>query len=289
MGEEAIMLDEAMDIDNNVFPVPADGNTSAATSQNPLPAHRNLSNPNEKRRSHGSLKIHPGAGVQKASSNAKIIRHNSSFREQKQKMIRRTLRLQRIQRAIADGSYQIRSSDPQGEGSSTANKHQGAMEQIQRLDQNLVTAALFEPVPGMTFDPTAPWAFNNQTDMKDLMQSLEAFQMHIARKGQVVLSHRSGPLLRGFARDVLATVLVQQARPGSQIGVVDFWTQVALNYEHSKKVKWLTTRVMQSLRPTNARASFRTYAKMVLEALDAPGKHPQVDQVRHVLPILFSG
>lgn len=278
------MLDEAMDIDNNVFPVPSDGSTSAATSQNPLPAQRNLSNPNEKRRNHGSLKIHPGAGVQKALSNAKIIRHNSSFREQKQKMIRRTLRMQRIQRAIADGSYQIRTSDPHGDGTSTASQGQGQLEQIQRLDHNLVTAALFEPVPGMTFDPNAPWAFNNQTDMKDLVQSLEAFQMHLARKGQVVMSHRAGPLLRGFARDVLATVILRQARTGSEIGVVDFWTQVALDYEQSKKVKWLAARIMQSLQPISGRLSSRACGKLVIEALEAPGKHPQVDQVRRVLP-----
>lgn len=195
--------------------------------------------------------------------------------------------MQRIQRAIADGSYQIRASDPQGDGTSSASQGQGQLEQIQRLDQTLVTAALFEPVPGMTFDPAAPWAFNNQADMQELVQSLEAFQMHLARKGQVVLSHRSGPLLRGFARDVLATVTLRQARPGSEIGAVgavDFWTQVALDYEQSKKVKWLAARIMQSLQPISGRLSSRACGKLVIEALEAPGKHPQVDQVRRVLP-----
>lgn len=286
-----MMLDQAMDIDADVPPVPSTGRTSVATSRSPLRARRNLPNENEKRGNHkvdDSLKPRPDSKIQKSSPNPNAIRHKPSYYEkQRRKMMminaQRNRKL-RIQHAIANGSFQVRSLSYEA-----AEVDQGEPLQLERLNKDLVTQALYSPVPGMAFDPTVT-SFS-EADMGDLVQALEAFQRHLARKGTVVLSDRAGPLLRSFARDVLAIVLIQPDKPGCNISVDDFWTRVTLDYQRSKKVKWLTLRTMnlfesteQDTAPKRGKASpFSAHLHMVLDALKAPGKHPILDKVRYTV------
>ncbi|KAG6362689.1 hypothetical protein INS49_007782 [Diaporthe citri] len=286
MAEDVSTLDQAMDIDADVPRVPSTGSTSVATSRSPLRARRNLPNENDKRRNNqvdDSLKPRPDAKVHKSSSNANTTRHNPSYLEkQKRKMmminVQRNRKL-RIQNAIANGTFQIR---PLGYDSVEAD--QGEPQQLERLNKDLVTQALYSPVPGMAFDPTMT-SFS-EADMGDLVQALEAFQMHLARKGTIVLSDRAGPLLRSFARDVLAIVLLQPDKPGWNISVDDFWARVALDYQQSKKLKWLTLRVMKLLEPAEEDTApkrgkgppFAARMNVVLDALKAPGKVPVLDK-----------
>lgn len=290
MAEDAMMVDQAMDIDANVPPVPSTGSTSATTSRSPLHARRNLLNTNNKRDGHqvgDSLKPRPDAKVHKSSPNSNTTRHHSSYIEkQKRKMtmisVQRNRKL-RIQNAIANGSFQVRSLsyDPVG-------VDEGELLQLERLNKELVTQALYSPVPGMAFDATMP-SFS-EADLSDLVQALEAFQRHLARKGKIVLSDKAGPLLRSFARDVLAIVLLQPDKPGYDISVDDFWNHVTLDYQQSKKLKWLTTRVTKLLESTEEDTApkrgkispFAAHANKVVDALKAPGKHPILDKVRYV-------
>jgi len=285
MADDAIMPDQAMDIDSNAPPASSNSGTPAATSRSPLRARRNLSNPNEKRGTHDGLKVHSYAKIQKSSSNTSTsLGKVYSFRQQ---LGQRAKRKQRLQRAIADGSFQFRDWVPRDVFSTTADREQGELQQVQRLDATLVTAALFEPVPGMTFDPAAPFAFNSQPDtMADLVQALEAFQVHLARKGKVVLADKAGPLLRGLARDTLAAVLLRPDRSSRTIGVDDSWECVASDYLTSKKVKWLASKVSDSfdtVMPGKGQ-SFKEYWNLVLETMETPGKHPQITEVCCVRP-----
>lgn len=281
MAEDANMLDEAMDIDADAPPAPSTSSTSAATPRSPLLARRNVPSANEKRGNHvvgDSLKPRPDSKVIKFSSTPKTVRDRPSYSEkQRRKMIMASAqrnRKLRIQQAIANGSFQLRSL-----GYEVAN--QVEPEQLERLNKDLVTQALYAPVPGMAFDPTIP-SFS-EADMGDLVQALEAYQMHLARKGKIVLSDKAGPLLRSFARDVLAIVLLQP----DKISADDFWTSVALDYEQSKKLKWLTVRVTKLLESTEEDAAqkrgkispFAAHVNMVVDALKAPGKYPILDKV----------
>lgn len=282
MAEDANMLDEAMDIDADAPPVPSTSSTSATTPRSPLLARRNVPNANEKRGTHqagDSLKPRPDSKVIKFSATPNTVRDRPSYSEkQRRKMIMASAqrnRKLRIQQAIANGSFQLRSL-----GYEVAN--QVEPEQLERLTKDLVTQALYAPVPGMAFDPTMH-SFS-EDDMSDLVQALEAYQMHLARKGKIVLSDKAGPLLRSFARDVLAIVLLQPEK----ISADDFWTSVALDYEQSKKLKWLTVRVTKLLESTEEDAApkrgkispFAAHVNMVVDALKAPGKHPILDKVR---------
>ncbi|KAK7734772.1 hypothetical protein SLS63_004192 [Diaporthe eres] len=284
MAEDAIMLDPSMDIDTDAPPAPSTRSTSAATSRRLLRPLRILVPAIEKRGNHqvdDSLKPRPDSKVQKSSSNPNAIRQKLSYDDkQRRKMIminaQRNRKL-RIQHAIANGSFQIRSL-----GYDSVEVDQG--EQLERLNKDLVTQALYSSVPGMAFDPTM--ASFSEADMGDLVQALEAFQRHLARKGSVVLSDRAGPLLRSFARDVLAVVLLQREKPGCNISVDDFWTRVALDYQQSKKLKWLTVRVTKLLESTEEdttpkrgkKSPFAAHVDMVVDALKAPGMHPVLDK-----------
>lgn len=291
MAEDAIMLDPSMDMDTDAPPVPSTPNTSAATSRRLLRPRRILLPANEKRGNHqvdDSLKPRPDSKVQKSSSNTNVIHQKLSYNDkQRRKMImtnaQRNRKL-RIQQAIANGSFQVRSLSYD-----SVETDQGEPHQLERLNMALVTQALYSPVPGMAFDPTM--ASFSEADMDDLVQALEAFQRHLARRGSVILSDRAGALLRAFARDVLAIVLLQPEKPGCNISEDDFWTRVSLDYQQSKKLKWLTVRVTKLLESTEEdtapqrgkKSPFAAHVDMVVDALKAPGNHPVLDKVCYVV------
>ncbi|KAI7785650.1 hypothetical protein LA080_006670 [Diaporthe eres] len=286
MAEDTIMLDPSMDMDTDAPPVPSNRSTSAATSRRLLRPRRILLPANEKRGNHqvdDSLKPRPDSKVQKSSSNTNAIHQKLSYNDkQRRKVIminaQRNRKL-RIQQAIANGSFQVRSLSYD-----SVETDQGEPQQLERLNKALVTQALYSPVPGMAFDPTM--ASFSEADMDDLVQALEAFQRHLARKGLVILSDRAGPLLRAFARDVLAIVLLQPEKPGCNISEDDFWTRVSLHYQQSKKLKWLTVRVTKLLESTEEdtapkwgkKSPFAAHVDMVVDALKAPGNHPVLDK-----------
>lgn len=132
--------------------------------------------------------------------------------------------------------------------------------------------------------------------MDDLVRVLEAHQMHLASKGKIVLSTEAGRLVRAFAREMMAVVLLFPEKLGCKIGADEFWTQVNLDYLRKKKIRWLTPRVMELLQSTGAnnvprrtgakrndRSSFSALADVIMHALEAPGRHPVIDKVRCVI------
>ncbi|KKY37936.1 hypothetical protein UCDDA912_g02154 [Diaporthe ampelina] len=287
MAEDIIMLNQAMDVDTGVPPVPSTGGTSSVHPRSPLCARRSIPNGNDKRGNmYDSLKLRPGSKVQKNSSHSQANRHkDSGHAEQRRKMIntQRNRKLQ-IQHAVANGTFQIRTLSDLGEGNRPTTVDQDGSQQIQRLNKDIVAQALYGPVPGMTFDPALPSL--NETDMADLVQALEAFQMHLARKGRVALTDRAGALLRAFARDVLAMVLLRPDKRGCKIAADDFWAQVAVDYTQSKKARWLTMRASRLLGSSAAATvpkwrrgkPFTAHGSVVLNALEAPGRHPVIDE-----------
>lgn len=331
MAEDAIMVDQVMDIDSNeslelpttngdLVATTNGASATTNTNQNPLNARRNISNPKDPRSNHRDThKAHPSGRIQKSyySSTPKTASHkayNISAAE-RIKTLQRGLRRQQVTNAIADGSFSIFIEvDGHGlvsrgsSGQATSNPHEvdedGDDEQehikvevlqLRRLNAGLVKAALFEPIPGMTFDATAPCAFTNGGGgalMADLVQALEAFQVHLARKDRVVLSNRAGGLLRGLARDVLCTAAMQPARPGRNLrggvawhladGEDVFWACVAESYVHRKKVKWVSGRVMSAYARGRLRGVLtssppdREYIQRVMWALDNPGSNAKI-------------
>lgn len=295
MADDAFMLDQAMDIDNDVPPVPSMGTTPAATPQSLLRTHRNRPNANEKRGHHDVLKRHRDASIQKHPSNLdnhrrKNLGHANHTRDQAN--IRRNRKL-RIQHAIASGSFLVRSLSNLAEIYGPSAVDQDQPEKLQRLNKDLITQALCTPVPGMAFDPSSLPSFT-EAEMDDLVHVLEAHQMHLASKGKIVLSSEAGRLLRAFAREMMAVMLLSPEKLGCRIGADEFWAQVNLDYLRKKKIRWLTPRVMQLLKSGEAynllrrtgskrddRASSSALADVIMRALDAPGKCPVIDQVRY--------
>lgn len=312
MADDIMMLDQAMDTDSNVSVVPPTTNSVAAmitSNRNPLHARRYISNPKDSRgRIHEALKPNSTAKIQKSyASTSKTASHqhqtyNISAAE---RIKHRGLRKEQVIRAIADGSFRVtRDTDlvsPRGDGTfnhagnatsnpgdnsiyAPAHDQRDMANQLRRLDAELVAAALFEPIPGMTFDPTAPCAFTSDLAlMADLVQALEAFQMHIARKGQVVLSHKAGGLLRGLARDVLHTMVKQRQRGGVEEEAQYYWAGVARDYVRGKKITWLAGRYLFA-DPCRTLMVGRTeslwdFVGMLLEAVECPGKHYDLVQV----------
>lgn len=297
MADDAIMLDQAMDIDNDVPPVPSTGSTPAATPQSLLRIRRNLPNAKEKRRHHDVLKRHRDANIQKYPSSIDIHHRKNlgpADHGKDSASIRRNRRL-RIQHAIASGSFVVRSLSNLAEIYGPSAVDQAEPQKLQRLNKDIVTQALCAPIPGMAFDPSSPPSFTD-AEMDDLVHVLEAHQMHLASKGKIVLSSEAGRLLRSFAREMMAVVLLCPEKLGCRIGADEFWIQVNLNYLRKKKIRWLTPRVIELLKSTGAnnlprrsgakrddRASSSALADVIMHALDAPGRRPVIDQVRRVI------
>lgn len=297
MADDAIMLVQAMDIDNDVPPVPSTGSTPAATPQSLLRIRRNLPNAKEKRRYHDVLKRHRDANIQKHPSSIGIHHRKNLGPADHGKdtaSIKRNRKL-RIQHAIASGSFLVRSLSNLGEIYGPSAMDQDEPQKLQRLNKDIVAQALCAPLPGMAFDPSSPPSFT-EAEMDDLVQVLEAHQMHLASKGKIVLSSEAGRLLRSFAREMMAVVLLCPEKLGCRIGADEFWIQVNLDYLRKKKTRWLTPRVMELLKSAGVnnlprrpgakrddRASSSALADVIMHALDAPGRRPVIDQVRCVI------
>lgn len=294
MADDAIMLDQAMDIDKDVPPVPSTGSTPAATPQSLLRTRPNLPYANEKRGNHDPLKPHRGAKIQKHPSSIdthhrKNLGHVDLGKDSIS--IRRNRKL-RIQHAIASGSFAVRSLSNLAEIYGPSAVDTDEPQKLQRLNKDLVTQALCSPLPGMAFDSSSPPSFT-EAEMDDLVRVLEAHQMHLASKGKIVLSTEAGRLLRSFAREIMAVVLLFPEKLGCKIGGDEFWTQVNLDYLRKKKIRWLTPRVMELLKLTGAnrsqrrivatredRSALSALADVIMHALDAPGRRPVIDKVR---------
>lgn len=297
MADDAFMLDQAMDIDNDVPPVPSTDTAPAFTSRSTLRARGNLAVANEKRRHQNVLKRHRDANIQKHPSiidthHRKTLGHANHTREQVN--IRRNRKL-RIQHAIASGSFVVRSLSNLAEIYGPSAVDQDEPQKLQRLNKDIVTQALCAPLPGMAFDPFSPPSFT-EAEMADLVHVLEAHQMHLASKGKIVLSSEAGRLLRAFAREMMAVLLLSPEKLGCRIGADEFWAQVNSDYLRKKKIRWLTPRVMQLLKSGEAynllrrtgsmrgdRSSSSALADVIMHALDAPGRSPVIDQVRCVI------
>ncbi|KAG8157285.1 hypothetical protein KVR01_012993 [Diaporthe batatas] len=316
MDDDIMMLDQAMDVDSNVPAVPVTTSadpattttmtmtttTAATTNRNPLRARRNISNPRQSRgRPHEPLKINTSARIHKShaptSKTAPSSSHNRQpFNVRADELFKahsRAVRKQKVARAIADGTFQIpRDTDIVSPGPAPDEYHRAEeqeqeqaqeQEQVRRLDAALVAEALLDPVPGMAFDraaqPSSALA-TGSAGMADLVRALEAFQVHLARKGMAVPSERAGALVRGLARDVLRTMMLRPDRPppGPDGGADAFWAGVARDYPAGKKLRWLAFRVGFAdpegrLRPGLSRDE---YVQTVLEALERPGSHPDL-------------
>lgn len=284
MADDAFMLDQAMDIDNDVPHVPSTGSTPAATPQSLLRTRRNCH--------HDVLKRHRDANIQKRPSiidthHRKGFSHAAHTREQVN--IRRNRKL-RIQHAIASGSFVVRSLSNLAEIYGPSAVDQDEPQKLQRLNKDIVTQALCAPLPGMAFDASSSPSFT-EAEMDDLVHVLEAHQMHLASKGKIVLSSEAGRLVRAFAREMMAVLLLSPEKLGCRIGADEFWAQVNSDYLRKKKIRWLTPRVMQLLKSgeaynllrrtgSNDRASSSALADVIMHALDAPGRSPVIDQVR---------
>lgn len=291
MAEDAMMLDSAMDIDDQVLPVPSTGGTTVTTSRNALHARRDLSNANAKRGSRDALKPRAGTKVQKPSSssfNAKRRReldYPGKIADDSRKLARKNKRC--IRSAVASGSFDVRAVDDLAElvGPSAVDKDEP--HKLQRLNPHIVAEALNEPLPGMAFDPAAPSCFT-EADMADLVQALEATQMHLASRGKVRLANEAGSLLRCFSREILFMVLVRPKKLGFRIASDEFWTQVNMDLHWGKKTRWLTRMATKILRESyvdtcpmfSYNMSFPARADVVMAALESPGKHPVIDEVR---------
>lgn len=297
MADDVIMFDQAMDIDNDVPPAPSTGSTHAATPQSLLLTHRNLPNANEKRGHHDTLKASLRAKIQKRPSN-RDTHHRKDLgladHGKDSVSIRRNRKL-RIQHAIASGSFAVRSLSNLAEIYGPSVVDQDEPQKLQRLNKDIVTQALCAPLPGMAFDLSSPPSFT-EAEMDDLVWVLEAHQMHLASKGKIVLSTEAGRLVRAFAREMMAVILLFPEKLGCKIGTDEFWAQVNLDYLRKKKIRWLTPRVMELLKSAGAnnlprrsgakrddRASFSALADMIMHALDAPGRRPVIDKVRYVI------
>lgn len=290
MDEDAMMADQAMDIDGDAAPIPSTDGTSAVTSPNPLRARRSLPSTNENRRSHDSLRAHPGAGVRKHSPNTDTFSGADSWYADQRRMKLRAIRNRKlsVQQAIANGTYQIRSINDPNDENSPPTVDQPDPEQLQRLNRDIVAQALYDPVPGMAFDPAVP-SFD-EDDMQDLVQALEAFQRHLARKGRIVLSDRAGAIFRSFARDVLAVFALQPKEPDYEVGSEGFWDRVARDYHWTKRAKYLTQSavkilghtVLHTVPTSGKRMRFTAQVKVVMNALENPGLHPTLDAVSFV-------
>lgn len=293
MAEDAIMLDQVMDIDENMPTAPSTVGSAATTSRNPLRTRRSPGNANEKRGNRDPLKPRPSAKVQKSSSNPNTNRHNGSgHADQNSEITYRAWKVARyrkrcIKRAIASGTWEVPAISNLEEivGRSAVDQHEP--HKLQRLNAHIVTQALQEPLPGMAFDAAAPPTFTD-ADMADLVRALEAYQMNLAAKGRVRLASEAGSLVRSFARDVLYIVLMRPEKLNHKIASGGFWEQVGWDLQRAKKVRWLAQRVIKMLDfkmvstcPLFSFAmSFPAQVDVVLAALDHPGKHPVIDEVR---------
>lgn len=287
MDEDTMMADQAMDIDGDAAPIPSTDGTSAVAPPSLLRARHSLPSTNENRRSHDSLRAHSGSRVRKNSPNTDTFPGAASFYADHRRMRLSATRNRnlRVQHAIINGTYEIRSINDPNDENSPPTVDQGEPEQLQRLDRDIVAQALYDPVPGMAFDPAVP-SFD-EADMQDLVQAAEAFQRHLARKGRVVLSDRAGALLRAFARDVMAVFVLQPKEPNYEVGSEGFWDRVATDYHWSKQTKYLTQSAMKTLASTGVHTApawarkvrFTAHFRMVASALENPGEHPMLDAV----------
>lgn len=288
MDEDTMMADQAMDIDGDAAPIPSTDGTSAVAPPSTLRARRSLPNTNENHRNHDSLRAHPAAGVRKHSSNTDTFSGADSWYADLRRMRLRAIRNRKlsVQQAMVNGTYQIRSINDPNDENSPPTVDQPEPEQLQRLNRDIVAQALYDPVPGMAFDPTVP-SFD-EADIQDLVQALEAFQRHLARKGRIVLSDRAGAIFRAFARDVLAVFALQPNEPDYEVGSDGFWDRVAGDYQWSKRTKYLTQSAMKILAPTGVytypmwgskRMPFTAHVRVVQSALENPGQHPTLDAV----------
>lgn len=307
MADDIMMLDQAMDIDSNVPAIPpATNGAPAATTidRNPLPARRNISNSKENRaRLHETPKINPSARIQKTYAPTSTTAPHQAYNTSAAERIKHhgSLRKQQVTRAIADGSFQIiHDTDLVSHGGGdnnpilapTQDQQRGrgvvVKEQLRRLDADMVAAALFEPSPGMAFDPTAPCAFTSDpTLMADLVAALEGLQVSLARDwGKVVPSKNAAGLLRGFAREVLFTMLRRQRRDSTEVCGVDdgqFWAGVARDFVTVRKLRWLAPRYMAAdpkrWLMVGRTESMWDFLEMLLEAVERPGRHPGLIEV----------
>lgn len=291
MAEDAMMLDPAMDIDDHVSPVPSTSATTVTTSRNALRARRDLPNANARRGSRDALKPRPGTKVQKSSSSSFNHKRRrdlvcpGKIADDSRKLARKNTRC--IRRAVASGSFDVRAVDDLAEwvGPSAVDKDEPY--KLQRLNPHIVAEALNEPLPGMAFDPAAPLCFT-EAEMADLVQALEATQMHLASRGMVRLADEADSLLRGFAREVLFMVLDRPEKLGCRIASDEFWTQVNMDLHWAKKTRWLTRKATKILRESyvdtcpmfSYNMSFPARVDVVMAALKSPGKHPVIDEVR---------
>jgi hypothetical protein len=277
------MTDQAMDIDI-IAPsaTPAEGPTfknKTARSRYPPRASRNFFNLKPTR---AAPHHHPGLPKIQKTSKIDLVK----LRTYRQKLRRR------VRAAIADGSFHVQQTDGglpnhlDGD-SSIEGMVPGHPGQVRRLDEGLVAAALYEPVPGMTFDPAAaPSDFflnGQQASMADLVRALEAFQAHLAQKGHLVLSDGAGPgrLLRTLARDILGTVLHcprASSSPNHSPAAVGFWDHVAEDYVAYKIYRSLAARAQDKFKQENGLCGI-PYRKMVVETLGTLDKYPQAHEV----------
>lgn len=290
MNEATMMSDQAMDIDINVPSVGSTVDTSSATPVNGLPARRRLPKQTDKRGYHNSIHNLPNAKVQKRAPKANISVPRDLTRTEKLKLSsRQKKQKQRLQKAIADGSFKIQMPIHVG---SLPTMEQGKVAHIERLNKDLVTQALYAPTPGLTFDTAQ--ASLGEFEMGDLLLALEAYQMYLAGKGRIILSHNAPVLLKAFTRDVLGTTLSLPKKLDCQAGVGDFWTHVAVEYQQSKRMKWLVSKVMtmlngayhESFPPWEKGASDAARRAAIRSAFGAPGEQPTIDQVccfRHTI------
>ncbi|KAK2611561.1 hypothetical protein N8I77_004894 [Diaporthe amygdali] len=282
MNEDTMMSDQAMDIDINVPSVGSTVDTSSATPVNGLPARRRLPKQTDKRGHHSSIQNLPNAKVQKRAPMANISVPRDLTRMEKLKLSsRQKKQKQRLQKAIADGSFKIQMPMHVG---SLPTMEQGKVAYIERLNKDLVTQALYAPTPGLTFDTAQPSL--GEFEMGDLLLTLEAYQMYLAGKGRIILSHNAPVLLKAFTRDVLATTLSLPKKLDCQTGVGDFWTHVAVEYQQSKRMRWLVSKVMtmlngayhESFPPWEKGASDAARRAAIRSAFGAPGEQPTIDK-----------
>ncbi|KAJ0107198.1 hypothetical protein J7T55_007568 [Diaporthe amygdali] len=282
MAGDIAVSDQAMDIDMNVPSVGSTVDTSSATPVNGLPARRRLPKQTDKRGYHNSIQNLPNAKVQKRAPKANISVPRDLTRTERLKLSsRQKKQKQRLQKAIADGSFKIQMPIHVG---SLPTMEQGKVAHIERLNKDLVTQALYAPTPGLTFDTAQPSLGKFETG--DLLLALEAYQMYLAGKGRIILSHNAPVLLKAFTRDVLSTALSLPKKLDYQAGMGDFWTQVAVEYQQSKRMRRLVSKVMTMLKgvhhepfpPWEKGASDAARRAAIRSAFGAPGEHPSIDE-----------
>lgn len=285
MAEDAIMLDQAMDIDNDAPPAPSTDSTPTVTPPSTLRSRRDLTNANDKRGKQLML-THTRSAIQKYSSTQNTNRDKDlSYREQRRqlKFMKRNRKL-RLQRAITSRTFEVR---PLGDDRpSFAEEDDELPEQIQRLNTDILTKALHEAHPGLYFNDNLPPQFT-EADMANLVQLVEEWQVGCARNGAVMLADKADRLLWGWASDALTVVLWRVKKLGCEIGGDQFWELASAKYLRVKRARWLTAKCMKLLESDELESyrmwgwvSFRLHAHVVLDAMENPGKHPKLDKVR---------